>query len=107
MRLRHENGGREATGREQDSGTGLRNGILNQNSDQQTGRALRGLQRPCKRAFTMRFAQQAFGFLRALAATRCNAQFTLQIAKGARAGINATADIAFSDAVADTDIHGI
>ena len=78
------------------------------NENQQTPcRALHGLQRTRKRTFAVRLAQQAFGFLCALATARSNAQFTLQITKGTRTGINGTADIAFGYAVADTDIHGI
>lgn len=70
-------------------------------------RGLGRLQRAGKRALAARFAQQAFGLLLALAATGCDTEFTLQIAKRICAGLNGGTDVAFGYAVADTDIHGI
>jgi hypothetical protein len=42
----------------------------------------------------------------AAAALGGHAQFALEIAKAARAALDAAANLAFGDAVAETDVHG-
>jgi hypothetical protein len=53
------------------------------------------------------FGQELFGVVCAAAALRGDAELALQVRHAARALLDAAADVAVGDAVADADVHAV